>query len=123
MLKIIKGGKLKDVIESMGEMKPRIQWGGWKYKPTTYELEYYENDCLYYIVDLERFYNNAAILNMIFQINGKRWKEDAVATFIDAIDDIFHPQAYCCSGGSNKKFDPKELCDRYNKRLWSGLNG
>jgi hypothetical protein len=99
---------------------PKTQWGNWKYKPTTYELVL-NNDM--YIVDLEMMNTNTAILNMISQLNHKRFREDAVADFINAIDYIFNLQGNCCGMNVNRNFDPKELCDRYNKRLWSGLDG
>lgn len=111
MLRVITANELMNL-----EFVPKVGWGKWKYKPTTYELVL---DNGLYIVDLERLNSNAAILNMIAQLNHKRFKTDAVADFIDAIDDIFYLQGNCCGSDVNKKFDPKELCDIYNQKLWN----
>ena len=107
-----------------GRPKPKTKWGNWSYDPKKFYLTYKH----FYPVNLLRYNTNAKILNLIFQLNTKdnsncnsNWDSDCVSDLVKAINDIFYPQANCCSGGENKKFNAKKLCKKYNKKLF--LNG
>jgi len=103
-------------LENMVKEKPKMNWGKWSYDPKTFYLTH--ND--WYPVDLTTKNTNADLLNLIFQINTKNssnWDSNCVRDLVKAINDILYPQANCCSGGENKKFNAKKLCKKYNKKL------
>lgn len=104
-------------LEDMVREKPRMKWGNWFYDPKTFHLTYKD----FYPVDLTTKNTNSDLLNLIFQLNTKdngNWDSDCVSDLVKAIDDIFYPQANCCSSGENKKFNAKKLCKKYNKKLF-----
>ena len=104
-------------LEDMIKEKPKMKWGNWSYNPETCYLTYKH----FYPVDLTSKNTNSALLDLIFQLNTKdnnNWDSDCVSDLIKAIDDIFYPQANCCSSGQNKKFNAKKLCKKYNKKLF-----
>jgi len=52
-----------------------------------------------YEIDLERVRDSAAMLDWIFQIQGKTWASARVTKdLLNAFDSIFNPQANLCSG-------------------------
>ena len=107
-------------LEDMIKEKPRMKWGNWSYNPETFYLTYKH----FYAVNLTTKNTNSALLDLIFQLNTKdnsNWDSDCVSDLVKAINYIFYPQANCCSGGENKKFNAKKLCKKYNKKLF--LNG
>tara|TARA_S200002703_G_C3792640_1_gene244636 strand:- start:1896 stop:2258 length:363 start_codon:yes stop_codon:yes gene_type:complete len=97
--------------------KANTNWGDWSYDKKNYYLTYKK----FYPVNLLNYNTNAKIMDLIFQVNGKKgsgkWDDFCVDELIDAIDSIFYPQANCCSGGENKKFNAKKICQEYNKKL------
>jgi hypothetical protein len=104
-------------LEDMVKEKPRMKWGNWSYDPETFYLTYKH----FYPVNLTTKNSNSALLDLIFQLNTKdngNWDSDCVSDLVKAINDIFYPQANCCSGGENKKFNAKKLCKKYNKKLF-----
>ncbi len=107
-------------LENAVKEKPRQTWGKWRYDPKTFYLTH--ND--WYPVDLKTKDSNSKLLDLIFQINTKEsdnWDSNCVSDLIRAIDDIFYPQANCCSGGADMKFDVEKLCKEYNHKLF--ING
>jgi hypothetical protein len=116
--------KLKEIEEfylTLSREKPKMTWGNWSYNPKTFYLTYKH----FYPVDLSTINTNSALLDLIFQINTKNngnWDSGCVNDLVKAIDDIFYPQANCCSGGQNKKFFAKKICEKYNKKLSEKIN-
>lgn len=107
-------------LENAIKEKPKMVWGQWRYDPNTYNLSHRD----WYHVDLITKNTNAKILDLIFQINTKEsnnWDSNCVSDLIKAINDIFYPQANCCSCGIDMKFDTKKLCEEYNEKLF--ING
>lgn len=103
--------------DSYSRHKSKMVWGQWRYDPNTYTLTHRN----WYPVDLLSKDTPAKILDLIFQINTKKsdnWDSNCVNDLVKAINDIFHPQANCCSCGKNMKFNPKKLCEDYNEKLF-----
>jgi hypothetical protein len=108
---------VKEFNERYPEKKPKTKWGGWSYDPKTFYLTHLD----WYPVDLTTKNSNSELLDLIFQINTKdsnNWDSDCVSDLIKAIDDIFYPQANCCSCGVNMKFSAKELCKKYSNKIY-----
>jgi hypothetical protein len=104
-------------LEDMIKEKPKMKWGNWSYDPETFYLKYKH----FYQVNLTSKNTNSDLLDLIFQVNTKdndSWDSNCVSDLVKAIDYIFYPQANCCSGGENKKFNAKKLCKKYNKKLF-----
>ena len=104
-------------LEDMIKEKPKMKWGNWSYDPETFYLTYKH----FYQVNLTSKNTNSDLLDLIFQVNTKNndsWDSNCVSDLVKAIDYIFYPQANCCSGGENKKFNAKKLCKKYNKKLF-----
>ena len=100
---------IKSAAEIMAEPPEPRQWGGWKLKKSTYELEYFpyakgETGAAYsYSVDLERCTTSAQMLDWIMQIAGKTWANDVcLAGLVRALDDVLAPQGTLCSFGKSK---------------------
>jgi hypothetical protein len=56
-----------------------------------------------YEIDIEQIRHSAAMLDWIYQVNKKAWATARVTKdLVNAFDDVFHPQASLCSGGSDK---------------------
>ena len=79
-----------------------------------------------YEVDLERINSTAEMLDWIFQLNHKNRCDDSIygnenhdliGDLIQAFNDIFEPQANCCSWGNEKKFSGSKLAKEYAKKL------
>ena len=53
------------------------------------------------------------MLDCIFQINGhqfhKQWPSNLMQDLVDALDDIFYPQANLCSFGQDSRIKPTEF--------------
>lgn len=86
-----------------------MKWGPWSIdaKHLTLVHEHYEvsfRDCT----------SSAAILDWIFQIQGKTWA-DKVTMFnlLKAFDDVLHPQENYCGGGVDHQVDGGALAQRY----------
>ena len=114
----------EETVSALDEEDAR-QWGGWRLQTSNWVLIYEETRnqrrVPIYEIDLERCTTSAALLDWIFQINGKGWGPKAMADLIDAFDDIFYPQKNLCSacnyGGIGKQIDATAyLRARYKKR-------
>jgi hypothetical protein len=93
----------------------RSRWGGWRLEnwgergdehghPGGWHLVYsaYPGGGRY-PVELERFASSGNMLDMVMQVAGKRWVDDAcLAGFVRALNDILAPQANLCTFGANK---------------------
>ena len=105
----------------------RKQWGYWIFRSTTLVLELQtERGGWAYEVDLQRINSTAEMLDWIFQLNHKNRCDDSIygnenhdliGDLIQAFDDIFEPQANCCSWGNEKKFSGSKLAKEYAKKL------
>jgi hypothetical protein len=79
-----------------------LAWGGWKLDPKLLTLTFDG-----YEVDLEELTDSAQILDGIFQVRGKTWvTPEVMADFLEAVNDLLHPQANYCSMGVGKTCDP-----------------
>jgi hypothetical protein len=73
-----------------------------------------------YEIDLERIHDSAAMLDWIFQIQGKTWASARVTKdLLNAFDSIFNPQANLCSGacGSGRGGKTISSPDFLNSRI------
>ena len=94
------------------------QWGNWHLCDDTPELELRVG--FRYAIPLETCTSTAQILDWIFQIHEKNpdyAKEYDLAGLIAALNDIFQPQANCCSWGEEKEFSPEKLLADYRRKL------
>jgi hypothetical protein len=96
---------------------PNDTWGNWSFCINTYRLTYWHHDIIVYPIDLTTKDTNSKLLDLIFQVGKKPWAYRAMADLIDALNEVFDPQVFCCSRGENKKFDATELCKRHAHRL------
>jgi len=97
---------------------PKRKWGNWIFRSSilTLQLKAKNNNTLYE-VDLERINSTAEMLDWIFQVNCKYCKEGHMEDLIDALHEIFNPQANCCSMGREKEFSGSKLAKEYAKKL------
>jgi hypothetical protein len=72
-------------------------------------LEYVPDECWRYEVDLERVQSGAALCDWIFQTLGR---DMDMVNMLEALADIFHPQANLCSFGRNKQLPKGFLAAR-----------
>ena len=94
------------------------QWGNWHLCDDTPELELRVG--FRYAIPLETCDCTAQMLDWIFQIHEKNphyAKEYDLAGLIAALNDIFQPQANCCSWGEEKEFSPEKLLADYRHKL------
>jgi hypothetical protein len=57
-----------------------------------------------YEIDVERIRQSSNMLDSIFQVRTLAWlSAKDIRDFLQALDDIFHPQAHLCSFGADKK--------------------
>ena len=105
----------------------RKQWGYWIFRSSNLVLELQNKRGGWaYEVDLERINSTAQMLDWIFQLNHKNRlgdsiygneNHDLIGDLIQALDDIFSPQANCCSCGKEKEFSGSKLAKEYAKKL------
>ncbi len=104
------------------------KWGDWHFDKSnlclnllpTCQPAKWDHDCPFYQIDLERIDSNSEMLDWIFQLNHKNldlYGENVVKDLVRALDDIFYPQANCCSYGKNKGFSGSELAKKYANEL------
>jgi hypothetical protein len=106
----LKGG---DVLETK---KPkRNEWGGWRLEKDLVGKYFLYLDS--YPIDLEEINSCAAMLDWIFQLNKHSYSKESVKDLVRAFDDIFDPQANCCSYEQEKKFSGSELVKKYAEDL------
>jgi len=97
---------------------PKRKWGNWIFRSSILTLQLKaKNYNTLYEVDLERINSTADMLDWIFQVNCKWCKEGNIEDLIDALHEIFNPQANCCSRGKEKEFSGSKLAKAYAKRL------
>ena len=124
-LKYPKGCNFKELHEYKWPV--RKQWGYWIFRSTNLVLELQTKKGGWaYEVDLERINSTAQMLDWIFQLNHKRrygdsvygdQEQDLIGDLVQAFDDIFEPQANCCSFGKEKEFNGSKLAKEYAKNL------
>ena len=69
-----------------------------------------------YCFDLSDVTSSAEMLDMIMQISGKPWADDAcLAGLVRALDDIFDPQALLCSCGKHKRITASKVRARLKR--------
>ena len=72
-----------------------------------------EGDDLYE-VDLEKMTSSSKMLDWIFQVREKGWASPKdVGDFVQALDDLFRPQANLCSGGADKHLDATKFLRKH----------
>lgn len=103
---------LKNLMAKRREIIQRATWGRWKLDRKHFCLEHAANADYY--VPLDDFTCSAEILDWIFQLKQKRWVTDQdIADFLEATQDIFHPQANFCSFGVDRTSDPRKIADEF----------
>ena len=92
------------------EALARRAWGKWRLDTTRLQLILEDRPGLpRYFVDLCRMGRSAAVLDWIFQVQGKSWcRAKDVADLVSAVRDIFDPQATLCSFSASGR-DGKEI--------------
>src|SRR5262249_26303173 len=86
---------------------PFMQWGKWKLDPQSRELVH--TDTLYSIA-LDDIHSSAAMLDWIFQIQGKAWCDpQTMSDLLAAFRAILQPQANYCSTENDVRPDAKAL--------------
>ncbi|HSZ58545.1 MAG TPA: hypothetical protein VK797_22955 [Tepidisphaeraceae bacterium] len=111
----IEGFTVRQLIDIAKKEEHRTQWGEWKFDPSrltlTHEGEGYE-------IDLELINSSAGILDWIMQINAKDWGDPpTIKNLLDAFDNLLHPQANYCSGGSHMRVNAAVVIRRNSQRL------
>lgn len=96
---------------------PNDTWGNWSFDVDTYRLTYWDHGACIYPIELSDKDTNSKLLDLIFQVGKKPWAYRAMADLIDALNEIFDPQVFCCSRGENKKFDATRLCGKHADKL------
>ena len=87
--------------EGVRDLYHHRRWGAWELDAKRLALVHAPDG---YEVDLEDINSSAAMLDWIFQI--ERWATpQELADLLQALRDIFHPQATLCSGGADKRID------------------
>jgi hypothetical protein len=92
----------------------KTQWGVWQLEKSNWTLVH-TGEGSGYDVDLEDMNTTGQMLDWIFQVSEKSWatRQD-IGDLVEALDDIFNPQQYLCSGGANKTMNASEfLKQRY----------
>lgn len=78
----------------------------WRYEK---ERQVLIHEGRYYEIDLDRCQSSAAILDWIFQINGKTWTTpETMKDLLDLIEEVLNPQAYFCSWGTEQSQKTKD---------------
>lgn len=92
-----------------------MRWGNWQFEPTSLTLTHTGEG---YEIDLERIHTSAALLDWIFQIQGKSWADaQTMYDLIEAFDEILSPQANYCSGEQDMRADGGKLAREFAERL------
>jgi len=80
---------------------------GWRFNPSSIELEYWRDGRRFYAVDLERCNTSAQILDWIFQLKGKTWfSPEGLWELLEAFDLLANTiQSKVCSFGRDKPFN------------------
>jgi hypothetical protein len=92
-----------------------MRWGNWQFEPKNLTLTHSTEG---YEIDLERIHSSAAILDWIFQIQGKAWADaKTMHDLLRAFDDILAPQDNYCSYEQDKHADGGKLARAFADRL------
>jgi hypothetical protein len=103
---VIEMDDLNDIIQDIGGPIRKTQWGNWKLDRTAQTLDHAVES---YFVPLGDMRSAAAMLDWIFQLQQKTWvTPQDISDFLEALDDIFHPQHTMCGGGVERPFDVDE---------------
>ena len=97
--------------------RPHRDWGPWVLDAGTLPVSL---DHDFYEVDLERCLTSAQVLDVVAQVAGKVWADDAtLAGLVRALVDVLHPQAHLCSSGQSKQLTVAQVrtraCDFHRK--------
>jgi hypothetical protein len=91
-----------------------MRWGNWEFDPKNLTLEHKGEG---YEIDLERIHTSAAVLDWIFQIQGKSWADaKTMHDLLRAFDDILSPQANYCPGEQDQRADGGKLTREFAAR-------
>ena len=105
-----------ETLNKFFTIKYQQKWGNWYFtKNLTLDLKVKGNSI--YWIDLKRINSSAEMLDWIFQISSKSYTKGYIEDLIQALNDIFRPQANCCSFGKEKKFIGKKLAQEYKNKL------
>lgn len=107
------------------EAHARRQWGPWCLDTEKMDLVYQDKrGRSLYFVDLYRMNTSAAVLDWIFQLQGKPWcSSQDIGDMVAALRDILNPQSSLCSlaatpgGHPGKEIDAKA---RLHRRYGAG---
>jgi hypothetical protein len=98
--------------------RPKRDWHGWELHGMHLSYQAYPSGG-HYIFDIGDRTTSAAVLDILMQVDQKTWATaPCVAGLVHALNDILHPQANLCSGGSNKHMTPAAIaarCKRFSK--------
>jgi hypothetical protein len=88
--------------------RSRQTWGPWNFEATAFVLSY-EKGRHSYEVDLDECQDSAQVLDWIMQAR-KAWATpDDLGHLVEALGDILQPQSNMCSGGKNRKTNPRDV--------------
>lgn len=104
--------KMSDAPSNLG-MPPNVRWGKWSFNKKNLTLEH---DNRYYYVDLEKINSSSAMLDIIFQIQGKKWvdSDNTTLDLLRALNEILCPQGNYCR---SKFVDGSKLSREYARRV------
>jgi hypothetical protein len=91
-----------------------MRWGNWVFNPSNLTLTHSTEG---YEIDLEEIHSSAAILDWIFQVQGKDWADaKTMHDLLRAFDDILNPQANYCSDEQDLRCDGGKLAREFAAR-------
>ena len=81
-------------------------WGNWELDAERLLLVYRGAGLHKYEIPIREMNSSAEMLDWIFQLNSKTWitRKD-IGDLVEALDDLFRPQANLCSGGQDHEID------------------
>lgn len=98
-------------IDKIGHPRPLkdgMRWGDWELQAANLTLQHHGE--YRYEVDLEKISSCGEMLDWIFQVQNKMtFSKQAKFDFLEALNEIFHPQATLCSFGLQKKINPTKF--------------
>lgn len=84
-----------------------MNWGDWVFNSKNLTLN---NQAQAYEIDIEKIHSSAEILDLIYQVYGKDWRNpNTIYDLLSAFNDILDPQANYCSFGEDQRSDGGEL--------------
>lgn len=80
------------------------KWGGWSFDGVFLDFNGH------YPVDMRYMTSSPKMLDLIMQVAGKKWADDAcLAGLVRALDTIFYPQSCLCSCGRGKRLTKRNI--------------